>query len=67
MLKVVRRGPVLVENEKIKNLFAGGQLGDKKWTSEMASADEDMGARYFLVQLFYTNIFLCLYNTKSYK
>ena len=55
MLKVVRRGPVLVENEKIKNLFAGGQLGDKKWTSEMASADEDMGARYFLVQLFYTN------------
>ena len=34
MLKVVRRGPVLVENEKIKNLFAGGQLGDKKWTSE---------------------------------
>ena len=55
MLKVVRRRPVLVENEKIKNLFAGGQLGDKKWTSEMASADEDMGARYFLVQLFYTN------------
>ena len=56
-----------MENEKIKNLFTGRQLDDKKWTSEMASADEDMGARYFLVQLFYTNIFLCLYNTKSYK
>ena len=37
-----------MENEKIKNLFTGRQLDDKKWTSEMASADEDMGGCFFL-------------------
>ena len=40
-----------MENEKIKNLFTGRQQDDKKWTSEMASADEDMGGCFFL-QLF---------------
>ena len=40
-----------MENEKIKNLFTGRQLDDKKWTSEMASPDEDMGG-YFFLQLF---------------
>ena len=40
-----------MENEKIKNLFTGRQLDDKKWTSEMASTDEDMGG-YFFLQLF---------------
>ena len=51
-----------MENEKIKNLFTGRQLDDKKWTSEMASADEDMGG-YFFLQLFTAERRMCLFTT----
>ena len=46
-----------VKKTKQKNLkknkpkITGRQLDDKKWTSEMASTDEDMGG-YFFLQLF---------------
>ena len=51
-----------MENEKIKNLFTGRQLDDKKWTIEMASADEDMGG-YFFLQLFTAERRMCLFTT----